>query len=67
MLFKIDDIKFSNVLYKKYHFLMKNNRSFCSAKAPLNFLAKNNTAIDFMSTVRLNKSLINNFIKLTML
>ena len=36
------------------NFCLKNVRSFCSAKAPYNFSAKNITADDFMSNVRFN-------------
>ena len=36
-------------------------------KAPHNFSAKNITAIDIVSTVRLNESRINDFVKLMML
>ena len=44
----------------------KNVRSFCSAKAPHNFSAKNITTIDFVSTIRLNKFSSIDFVKLTM-
>ena len=40
--------------------------SFCSAKAPHNFSAKNITAVDFVSTVRLNESSAYDFVKLLM-
>ena len=40
--------------------------SFCSAKAPNNFSAKNITAIKFVCTVRLIEPLPNDFIKLMM-
>ena len=42
-------------------------RSFCSAKAPHIFSAKNISTLDFRRTRRLNESLINDFVKLTML
>ena len=42
-------------------------RHFCSAKVPYNFLAKNITAVVFVSTVRRNKSLPKDFVKLMML
>ena len=58
----------NNVVNEKKHiihtntaiFAEKNVRSFCSAKAPHNFSAKNNiTATDFVSTVTPNKSSTN--------
>ena len=42
-------------------------RSFCSAKAPHIFSAKNISTLDFRPTRRLNESLTNDFVKLTML
>ena len=48
-------------------FCQNNARNSCSAKVPYNFSAKTITAVDFVSTVRLNKSSTNNFIKLMML
>ena len=42
-------------------------RRFCSAKAPNKFSAKNITAINFVSTVRLNVCLPDDFVKLIML
>ena len=42
-------------------------RSFCSAKAPHIFSAKNISTLDFRRTRRLNESLTNDFVKLTML
>ena len=48
--------------------LKKPVRSFCIAKAPHNFFQqKKITAIDFVSTVRLNKSSTDDLIKLVML
>ena len=41
--------------------------SFCSAKAPHIFSAKNISTLDFRRTRRLNESLTNDFVKLTML
>ena len=41
-------------------------RSFCSAKAPHIFSAKNISTLDFRRTRRLNESLTDDFIKLTM-
>ena len=37
-------------------FAEKNVRSFCNAKAPHNISSKNIAAVEFVSTVRLNKS-----------
>ena len=48
-------------------FCQKNVRNFFSEKVPHNFLAKNTTGTDYVSTVRLNKLATNNFVKLTML
>ena len=48
-------------------FCQKFVRSFCIAKASNIFSAKNTTAIDFKSTVRLNEFLANNFVMLMML
>ena len=42
-------------------------RSFCNAKAPHIFSAKNISTLDFRRTRRLNESLTNDFVKLTML
>ena len=42
-------------------------RSFCTAKAPHIFLAKNISTLDFRRTRRLNESLTNDFVKLMML
>ena len=41
--------------------------SFCNAKATHIFSAKNIAAVDFVSTIRLNKSLTKVFVKLMML
>ena len=54
-------------LQEYYHFLPKNVRSFCSAKVPYSFSAKHIAKVDFVSTIRLDKSSTNDFIKLTML
>ena len=51
---------------KHYHILPKNVRNFCSAKVPYNVSAKN-IAVDFVNTVRFNKSSTNDFIKFMML
>ena len=48
-------------------FCRKNVRSFCSAKAPLIFSANSISIFDFTCTRRLNESLTNNFVKLTMI
>ena len=42
-------------------------RSFCTAKAPLIFAAKNIGTVDFMCTGRLKEALTNDLVKLTML
>ena len=49
---------------KHCHLLLKKCEEL---KAPHNFSAKNITAIDFVSTVRLNKPLTNDFVKLMIL
>ena len=49
---------------KCYHFLPENVRIF---SVLYNFSAKTTATIDFVSTVRLNKSLTNYFVKLMML
>ena len=48
-------------LQKQCNFLQKNVRSFCSARAPHNFSAKNVTEIDFVSSVRPNESSTNDY------
>ena len=53
---------------KHCHFLLKKiMRSFCTAKALNNFFEKNITTIDLVSTVRLNKFLTNDLVKLMLL
>ena len=37
-------------------------KSFCSAKAPQNFIAKNSTTVDTVSMVRLKKSITKDFV-----
>ena len=64
-LFKTKDVFKINTMYAEIQTLLqtKNLRSFCSEEAPHNNLANSL----FVSTVRMNKNAINNFVKLTTL
>ena len=55
------------LLYSSYKWEWSICKEFSSAKVLYNSTAFNTAAIDFMSTVKLNKSLTNNFAKLKML
>ena len=61
-------LNFKHIVHKNAaSFCQKNAKSFCSAKASHNFSAKNITVIDFERTARLDESVTNTFVKLTML
>ena len=62
--------KKTKAIYPSTYFVCrgyKNVRNFCTAKVSYNFSTKIIAAVNCVSTVRLYKSLTNNFVKLTML
>ena len=62
------DVKISNIYAKTTPFFFRKNvRNFCSAKVPYNFLAKYIAEVDFVSSVRLNKSSTKDFVQPAML
>ena len=58
-----ETLKFATYFMQKLclFFCRKNVRSFCGAKVPFNFSAKNIAAVDYVSTKRHNISLIKEF------